>query len=79
MPLTPPTPKAASRLMTATSIDENNEGGLEATELAYLKLIVQSYMMGTDRLTMAKVMLNLLKFNEQEKQKLIEHEKYRIF
>lgn len=48
---------------------------LEATEIDYLRRIIASYMMGTDPVTMAKVIVAVLKFPEDEKQKLIENEK----
>lgn len=48
---------------------------LEATEIDYLRRIVYSYMMGTDPVTMAKVIVAVLKFPEDERQKLIENEK----
>ena len=48
---------------------------LEPTEIDYLKKIVYSYMMGTDSLTMAKVIMAILKFDEDEKNQLIENEK----
>ena len=48
---------------------------LEPTEIDYLKKIVFSYMMGTDSLTMAKVIMAILKFDEEEKTQLIENEK----
>lgn len=48
---------------------------LEATEIDYLRRIIYSYMMGTDPVTMAKVIVAVLKFPEDEKHKLIENEK----
>lgn len=48
---------------------------LEATEIDYLRRIVYSYMMGTDPVTMAKVIVAVLKFTDEESHKLIENEK----
>jgi hypothetical protein len=49
--------------------------GLEPTEIDYLRQIIYSYMMGTDPITMAKVIVAVLKFPEDEKRKIIENEK----
>jgi chromosome segregation ATPase len=53
----------------------SNVGSLEPTEIDYLKKIVFSYMMGTDSITMAKVIIAILKFDEAETNQLIENEK----
>jgi hypothetical protein len=49
--------------------------GLEPTEIDYLRQIIYSYMMGTDPITMAKVIVAVLKFPDDEKRKIIENEK----
>jgi len=53
----------------------STSASLEPTEIDYLKKIVYSYMMGTDSITMAKVIIAILKFDEDEKAQIIEHEK----
>ncbi|CAM4964666.1 unnamed protein product [Rotaria socialis] len=50
---------------------------IEPTEVDYLKQIVLAYMTGTDRLTMAKVICAVLRYNESEKSLIIEEEKLR--
>lgn len=67
-------------LMTELSEHESNSNHsnhmtLEATEIDYLRRIVYSYMMGTDPVTMAKVIVAVLRFPEDQRQKLIENEK----
>ncbi len=48
---------------------------MEQTEIDYLKSIVYSYMMGTDPITMAKVITAVLKFSDEEKKRIIENER----
>ncbi|CAF4084509.1 unnamed protein product, partial [Rotaria magnacalcarata] len=50
---------------------------IEPTEVDYLKQIVLAYMTGTDRLTMAKVICAVLRYNESEKSLIIDEEKLR--
>jgi hypothetical protein len=57
------------------NINLNSPTSLESTEMDYLREIIYSYMMGTDPVTMAKVIVAVLKFPDNEKQKLIENEK----
>lgn len=49
----------------------------EPTEIDYLKQIVLAYMTGTERITMAKVICALLRYTDDEKSLIIEHEKLR--
>ncbi|CAF1161052.1 unnamed protein product, partial [Didymodactylos carnosus] len=49
----------------------------EATEVDYLKQIVLAYMTGTDPVTMAKVICAVLRYTDDEKQLILEHEKVR--
>ena len=73
----------SNRLSSDQLIQSFNQSGrtssvnscLEPTEIDYLKKIIFSYMMGTDSVTMAKVIIAILKFNEDEKMMLIENEK----
>jgi hypothetical protein len=53
----------------------STSASLEPTEIDYLKKIIFSYMMGTDSITMAKVIIAILKFDEDEKIQIIENEK----
>jgi len=48
---------------------------MEQTEIDYLKSIVYSYMMGTDPITMAKVIAAVLKFSDEEKRRIVENER----
>lgn len=63
------------RLQNSNNNHHNFPHSLEATEIDYLRKIVYSYMMGTDPVTMAKVIVAVLKFPEDEKRRLIENEK----
>ena len=67
-------PEIAQRYSNSTRLGSTNTS-LEPTEIDYLKKIVYSYMMGTDSITMAKVIIAILKFDEDEKAQLIENEK----
>ncbi|RNA06163.1 golgin subfamily A member 4 isoform X2, partial [Brachionus plicatilis] len=50
---------------------------LESTEIDYLRQIVYSYMMGIDPVTMAKVIVAVLKFSEEDRKKILENERQR--
>ncbi|CAF3670706.1 unnamed protein product, partial [Rotaria sordida] len=50
---------------------------VEPTEIDYLKQIIFAYMTGTDPMTMVKVICALLRYTDDEKSVIIEHEKYR--
>ena len=65
-------------LMTEISdADTHNNSSmyLEATELDYLRQIIYSYMMGVDPITIAIVIVMVLKFSENERRKSIDNEK----
>jgi hypothetical protein len=53
----------------------SNYMSLESTEIDYLRQIIYAYMMGTDPVTMAKVIVAVLKFSEDETKRIIENEK----
>ncbi|CAF1230556.1 unnamed protein product [Rotaria sordida] len=59
------------------SYDNQHSFVFEPTEIDYLKQIVLAYMTGTDRLTMAKVICAVLRYTDNEKSLIIEHEKLR--
>jgi len=50
---------------------------VEPTEIDYLKRIILAYMTGTDPMTMIKVICALLRYTDDEKSLIIEHEKLR--
>jgi len=52
----------------------SSTSNLEATEVDYLRQIVYAYMTGTDPLTMAKVIVAVLKFSDEESRKVLENE-----
>ncbi|CAF0851109.1 unnamed protein product [Brachionus calyciflorus] len=74
-----------SRSLMAESSDQDSLGSktnlynhcLESTEIDYLRQIIYSYMMGVDRVTMAKVIVAVLKFPDDERKKILENEKQR--
>ncbi len=76
-------PNTSRSLMTELSDTEtsrlNTTSGssqyMEQTEIDYLKSIVYSYMMGTDPITMAKVIAAVLKFSDEEKRRIVENER----
>ncbi|CAF0909555.1 unnamed protein product [Adineta ricciae] len=47
------------------------------TEVDYLKQIVLAYMIGKDQLTMAKVICAVLRYTDDEKSLILEHERHR--
>ncbi|CAF1053004.1 unnamed protein product [Rotaria magnacalcarata] len=61
----------------ASSNDSLHTFMFEPTEIDYLKQIVFAYMTGTDRMTMIKVICALLRYTDDEKSLIIDHEKLR--